>query len=393
MSCGHSHILVVIPAYNHSASLPQVVDSARLYCPNILVVDDGSTQALPALPEIDIVHHQVNLGKGCAILTAARWASERDFTHIITMDADGQHNPADLLKFIAASKASPYAIIVGARDFTKKNVPSSSKFGRAFSNFWLKVQTGISLDDVQSGFRAYPLAVLTQLRFTEKRYSFEVEVLVRAAWAGFPLVSINIDVFYPPKEKRISHFAAGKDNILISWLNTRLTLRSMFPWPHRRRFVLARERIETITFRQWLRFWLNQKSTPLDLAKSAFIGVFLSTLPLIGLHNVAIIMASGWIKINKAFALAIGHLCIPPIVPAIAIEAGHFMRHGEFLTDISMQTLGYEFLERAWEWIIGSMVLAPVLGIIVGLIIWLMTWCVQKSMHDNNEKDSFMVKP
>lgn len=386
-------ILLVIPIYNHSTSLARVVVSAMRYCEDILVVDDGSTQPLPVLSGINMVHHHMNMGKGCAILSAAQWADEHNFTHIVTMDADGQHNSEDLQKFVAAIKTDPYAIIVGTRDFSKNNVPKSSKFGRAFSNFWLKVQTGVTLGDAQSGFRAYPTVALTQLRYTEKRYSFEVEVLVRASWAGFPLVSIDIDVFYPPKEKRISHFAAFKDNLLISWLNTRLTIRSMLPWPHRLKFIPARNRIETIRAWQGIRFWLQQQSTPFELAKSAFVGIFLSTLPLIGLHNFAIIMASGWIRINKAFALAVGHLCIPPIVPALAIEIGYFIRHGQFLTEISLQTLGYEFLERIWEWIIGAVVLAPLLGVIVAVIVWLLAWGVQKGMHDKNGKDSFMVEP
>jgi uncharacterized protein (DUF2062 family) len=333
------------------------------------------------------------MGKGKAIISGGKWAWGKGFTHVITLDADGQHNPRDIAKFAAAIQHNPHAIIVGVRNLRQANVPQSSKFGRAFSNFWLKVQTGVSLGDAQSGFRAYPLPALTQLQFTETRYSFEVEVLARAAWAGFPLRGIDIDVYYPPPNERISHFAVFKDNLRISWLNTRLTFRSLLPWPHKLKFIAAQKRVEAITFKQRTSLWLQQKSTPGQLALSAFMGIFLSTLPLLGFHNLAIILSAGWIRFNKAFALAIGHLCLPPLVPAIAIETGYLVHHGRLLTEISWQTLGYEFWERVWDWSVGSFVLAPILGMAIALVVWLIALGVQRGMLKDSEKGSLVVKP
>ena len=210
-------VLVAVPVYNHAPTLRAVVLGLLERHPHVLVVDDGSDdlepEVLAGLP-VRMVRHGRNRGKGAAIRTAALEARRQGMSHIVTIDADGQHDPADLPLFLEAVAADPLAVIVGARDFNTENVPGSSRFGRAFSNFWLRVQTGVILSDVQSGYRAYPLIVLENLRCTENRYSFEVEVLVRAAWAGFRLREVNIRVHYPPKGERVSHFRAFMDNAM-----------------------------------------------------------------------------------------------------------------------------------------------------------------------------------
>jgi len=190
--------LVVIPVYNHGASLRTVVDQALAVHPRVLVVDDGSTDGgaacLADMP-CEVLRHPVNRGKGAAILSAAAFARQRGLTHIITLDADGQHDPTDLARFWPLLAAEPTAIVVGARDFNVPNVPGSSRFGRNFSRFWLRVQTGCDISDVQSGFRAYPVQVLEHLTLREAGYAFEVEVLVKAAWAGFTLREVPVSVY------------------------------------------------------------------------------------------------------------------------------------------------------------------------------------------------------
>ncbi|NIQ97773.1 MAG: glycosyltransferase family 2 protein, partial [Desulfuromonadales bacterium] len=216
-------ILIVIPLYNHAASVRQVAEKALAVHDEVLVVDDGSTDggadALEGLP-VRIVRHETNRGKGAAILTAAREAKRLGMTHIVTIDADGQHDPADFERFVATMQSDPWGIVVGKRDFSVANVPGSSRFGRRFSNFWLRVQTGRKLGDTQSGYRAYPLAVLEELCLGEKHYSFEVEVLVKAAWAGVRLYDVDIAVHYPPAKERVSHFRGFMDNFRLTLLNT-----------------------------------------------------------------------------------------------------------------------------------------------------------------------------
>ncbi|WP_462323821.1 DUF2062 domain-containing protein [Desulfoplanes sp.] len=371
-----SRILVVIPVYNHAGTLQEVVTRTRAVHDHVLVVDDGSTDlSQDRLEELGVpsVCHAKNQGKGAAIRTGAETARHMGMTHIITIDADGQHDPADIPLFIAAIAKDVNAIIVGARDFSGSNIPQSSRFGRHFSNFWLRVQTGAVISDVQSGFRAYPVTIFNHLSLTENHYSFEVEVLVKAAWAGFRLEEVDVAVFYPKKEQRISHFKAFKDNVRISLLNTRLTIRSILPIPHTTFDTGSAGAPTPIHPIRSLQRLLADDATPRDLALACALGVFLGTLPLVAMHSIAILLAAGWLRLNKFAALAASQVCIPPIVPALCIEAGFFMRHGRFLTEISLQTLGYEAFQRLYEWILGSLVLAPLFAVATLVIVYVLS--------------------
>jgi glycosyltransferase involved in cell wall biosynthesis len=228
--------VIVIPVYNHAATLRGVVTEALRVHDAVMVVDDGSTDdvagALQGV-EVPLLRHPRNLGKGAAILTAAREARRLFMTHMVTIDADGQHNPQDINRFLPWIRSHPDAVVVGRRDFDHADVPRANRFGREVSNFWLRLQTGRALGDAQSGFRVYPLWVLEGLKLHERRYTFEIEVLVKAAWAGIELIETDIPVYYPPGEERVSHFHLFRDNLRLTRLNARLTLRAMLPWPHR----------------------------------------------------------------------------------------------------------------------------------------------------------------
>ena len=228
--------LIVIPVYNHGATLRRVVEQGLATGLPVLVVDDGSddggSETLEGL-NVCVLRRERNQGKGAAILRGATEARNLGFTHILTLDADGQHDPAQAPRFLELSAASPLALIVGARDLSGPNVPGASRFGRRFSNFWLRLQTGARLADTQSGFRLYPLALFDHIMPRGGRYEFEVEVLVRAAWAGAELLEIPISVHYPPPSERVSHFRALRDTLRISLTNARLTFRALLPWPHR----------------------------------------------------------------------------------------------------------------------------------------------------------------
>ena len=378
-----SRILVVIPVYNHAGTLSEVVTRTKAVHDHVLVVDDGSTDLTEDLLQglgVPFVRHAHNRGKGTAIRTGAETAREMGMTHIITMDADGQHDPADIPLFIRAIDDDANAIIVGARDFSGANIPKSSRFGRHFSNFWLRVQTGAVISDVQSGFRAYPIAIFDHLSLTENHYSFEVEVLVKAAWAGFRLEEVDVAVFYPEKEQRISHFKAFKDNVRISLLNTRLTIRSIMPVPHTTFDTASTGAPTPIHPIRSLQRLLADDATPRDVALACALGIFLGTLPLVAMHSIAILLAAGWLRLNKFAALAASQLCIPPIVPALCIEAGFYMRHGRFLTEISLQTLGYEAFQRMYEWVLGSLVLAPVFAVTIFVIVYVLSKILSHGM-------------
>jgi glycosyltransferase involved in cell wall biosynthesis len=392
---------VVVPAYNHASSLATVVRGVLRVHPDVLVVNDGSTDLpflsfsspgqaeepdvppaghpLHGLP-VSYISHRENMGKGTAILTAATEASRLCMTHIITIDADGQHDPRDIPAFLEAARQDPLAIYVGTRDFGTENVPFSSRFGRAFSNFWFKVQTGEATGDMQSGFRLYPLTVLQAIRCTEPRYSFEIEVLVRSSWAGFAVKNLPIRVYYQNCEDRVSHFKPLTDNLRISLLNTRLTIRAIMPLPHKKYTADGDGNINALHPLRSLRLLLANNATPKNLSLSASVGMGIGTLPLVGLHSILILLATGALRLNKITGLAVSQLCMPPLVPALCVEAGYYLRHESLLTDISLRTLGYEALDRIWEWILGSLMLAPALALLMGGLVYCLAKGVQKGM-------------
>jgi predicted LPLAT superfamily acyltransferase len=221
-------VCALIPTYRNAATVADVVRRARPHVDEVFVVDDGSGDATgdeARRAGARVVTHAFNRGKGAALATGLLRAWQAGYTHAVALDADGQHFPEDIPALLDAARAAPEAVVVGARPLGgTANVPSASRFGRAFSNFWVRVEGGVRVDDSQSGFRVYPVAPVFALPVRARRYDWEVEVLVRAAWAGIPVLSVPIRVHYPPAAERVSHFDLWRDNVRISWLNVRLLL-------------------------------------------------------------------------------------------------------------------------------------------------------------------------
>lgn len=217
-------ICVIIPTYNNEKSIRQVVTDTLNYCDDVIVVNDGSTDRTTAtLHEIDgitLVSYPQNKGKGHALREGFRKALSMGFAFAITLDADGQHYPADIALFLKANQEHPGALIVGSRQLEGVDRSKGSNFANQFSNFWFYVQTGKALEDTQTGYRLYPLHKLHGLGMLTSRYEAELELLVFASWHGVELVSIPVNVYYPPREERVSHFRPGKDFARISVLNT-----------------------------------------------------------------------------------------------------------------------------------------------------------------------------
>ncbi|MDL2306837.1 glycosyltransferase family 2 protein [Desulfovibrio sp. OttesenSCG-928-C06] len=361
----------------------------------LLVVDDGSTDGggelvASLISELDtagaalqqeaagsgsgsvmLLRHERNRGKGEAILSAANWAAERGFTHLITLDADGQHKAADIPAMLRQSQARPQAIVVGARDFSVSNVPGASKFGRSFSGFWMRVQTGQSVSDMQSGFRVYPVSILRGLKFAEKRFAFEMEVLVKAAWSGFEIVSLPIQVYYPPREQRVSHFRKFYDNFRITLMNTKLTVRALIPLPFIRREHDAEGKISILRPLESLRRLLLQDNTPFNLAASTFAAVLINILPLVGLQSIVTLLAIGWFRLNRLWTLTVHHALWPPLIIPVCVEGGHLLLHGRLLTEISWATIAGEAHLRLLEWILGGIVFGPMLALLFGGVVYL----------------------
>ena len=229
-----SRICVIVPTYNNGGTLTTVVNDIRNYIKDIIIVNDGSTnntlETLHSLEDITIVTHNVNKGKGAALVSGFRKAKTLGYTHALTIDADGQHFASDIPRFLDDYENK--GLIIGYRNLTEENMPGQNTFANKFSDFWFKLQTLIDLPDTQSGFRLYPLNSLCGLTFITSRYESELELLVFAAWSGCKISTIPICVYYPPEGERVTHFRPIYDFIRITVLNIILCLLALvYGWP------------------------------------------------------------------------------------------------------------------------------------------------------------------
>lgn len=227
-----SRFAFVIPVYNHAGTVAQVVRRTLALGFPVFVVNDGSTDntqhEIEDIPGIRIICHKRNMGKGAALMSGFA-AAAVDADWAITIDADGQHYPEDALNLIAAISHGRRAIVVGAREgMAGEYVPWTSRFGREFSNFWVRLSGGPVLSDSQSGMRLYPLPEAIVLPTKAQRFQFEVEVLVQARREGLTVLEAPVRVDYNPAGVRISHFRPFVDFVRNSLTFTRLIFTRIF---------------------------------------------------------------------------------------------------------------------------------------------------------------------
>ncbi|NND00084.1 MAG: glycosyltransferase family 2 protein [Gammaproteobacteria bacterium] len=222
---------ILVPHFNHLPALQAFLPTLlALDLPGI-VVDDGSRvdvkdklrDLLAPYSDFELAEHAANKGKGAAILTGARLARARGFSHILQIDADGQHDVSDAHKFIEYSKSSPEQIVSGSPTFDH-NAPKARVHGRKITNFWVALETlSFGVKDSLCGFRIYPLTQFEQVAENYHlglRMDFDTEILVKAVWHGISLHFIRTRVIYPPQS--VSHFHYLRDNLNLIWLHTRL---------------------------------------------------------------------------------------------------------------------------------------------------------------------------
>ncbi len=226
--------LILIPSYNTGPILRQTVVAVLATQLPVWIVFDGSTDGSPetirdlenSSPSLRVISLPENSGKGAAVLHGLREALAAGFTHVLTMDADGQHPAAMIPEFLKISAAHPQAAVLG-RPIFDTCAPALRVNGRKISNFWTNLETlGWGVDDSLFGMRLYPAAdllrVMESTRFA-RRFDFDPEVAVRLAWRGVPLVNLPTPVRYPSKEDGgISQFRYLRDNTLLTWMHFRL---------------------------------------------------------------------------------------------------------------------------------------------------------------------------
>jgi predicted LPLAT superfamily acyltransferase len=222
---------VVIPTCNHTTALDAILTRLEAAKLPVIVIDDGSTAANGACiqaicsnhPGAELQRHAFNGGKGFAVLCGLARAAERGFSHAVQVDADGQHDLDALERLLATAKRNPAAIVTGAPSYDA-SAPAKRRFGRKLTSFWVGVNTlTLRFPDTMCGFRVYPVAAtlaLVRRSVRGRRMQFDVEVLVKAHWAGLAVVPVPVAVIYP--EGNLSNFQMVADNLQLSAMQTRL---------------------------------------------------------------------------------------------------------------------------------------------------------------------------
>jgi glycosyltransferase involved in cell wall biosynthesis len=238
-----SRPVVLIPSYNTGPILPSTVAAALAQDVPVRVVIDGSTDGSPDLlqpllsdPRLKVTRLEKNAGKGSAVLHGTRDALAEGFTHVLCMDADGQH-PADMIpRYFELSRQHPEAAVFG-RPVFDASAPALRVNGRKVSNFWANLETmGWGIDDSLFGMRLYPAAELVQVFESTsfaRRFDFDPEVAVRLAWRGVPILNLPTPVRYLSREEGgVSQFRYLRDNALLTWMHSRLLFGFLarLPW-------------------------------------------------------------------------------------------------------------------------------------------------------------------
>lgn len=361
---------VIIPTYNNAKTLESVISKTLEYCDEVMVVNDGATDDTPNIiskfKNLIVVTHSQNQGKGMALRNGFKKAVELGFENVITIDSDGQHYPEDFITFLNKVEEVPGSLIIGARNMSVDNVPNKSTFGNKFSNFWFWVETGIKMEDTQSGYRLYPVQRLKKIWLFTTKFELEIEVIVKAAWRGIPVISVPVKVYYAPQGERVTHFRPGKDFTRISFLNTYLVILTAIFW---KPVMLFRKFTWTNIKKIWRDEIIAKHESPVSKANSVALGLFFGIVPIWGFQFATALIVAHLLKLNKVVVGLTAQISVPPMIPFIlygSIKVGEWVLNEEVHIKFS-KMLSVETLNNIYVYAIGACVLS-VIAAVVGWI-------------------------
>lgn len=376
-------ICVLIPTYNNAKTLKRVIDGVLEYTENIIVVNDGSTDStqeiLSQYLHITVINLPENKGKGNGLKIGFRKAKKLDYNYAITIDSDGQHYPNDIPVFVEALQSEKEdVLLIGNRNMSQDGIPKKSSFGNRFSNFWFWFETGIKLEDTQSGYRLYPLHKIPKKYFTPK-FEFEIEIIVRTAWRHIPVKNVPVKVLYDPAE-RVSHFRPFKDFTRISILNTILVTITLV-------YIIPRNFVNNFKKKSFKRFIkedvLESDGTNRTKAFSVALGVFIGFSPFWGFHTLLTISLAVLFKLNKVLAFIASNVSLPPFIPFIIVVSlflGSPFVHGE--SNFLSQEINFDLVKNnLLQYLIGSAILSVTMSVICGIATFLF---LNKVSPENN---------
>lgn len=352
---------VLIPTYNNARTLEALIIKTLEYCDEVIAVNDGATDDTPNIiakfNQLTVVTHAKNKGKGMALRNGFKKAVEMGFEYVITIDSDGQHYPEDFITFLNKVEEEPGSLIIGARNMSVDNVPGKSTFGNKFSNFWFWVEAGIRLPDTQSGFRLYPVQRLKKIWLFTTKFEFEIEVIVKAAWRGIPIISVPVKVYYAPQGERVTHFRPAKDFTRISFLNTYLVILTAIFW---KPVMLLRKITWTNMKKIWKQEIIAKHESASRKASSVALGLFFGIVPIWGFQFATALLMAYFLKLNKVVVGLTAQISMPLMLPFILYAS---VKTGELVlnTDVHLNfsnMISIETLDNIYVYAVGACVLS-----------------------------------
>ena len=386
--------VVVAPTYDNARTLPGVIDGVTALGLPMIVVNDGSTDDTPRLLSqrqagggVTVLTHPRNRGKAAALQSGFAEAARAGYTHALSIDTDGQHDPAEIPKLLDAARANPESLVLGLRDESAPGYPKKSRLGRQVSNLFIRMESGVRVEDSQCGMRVYPLGLVGAVHCRAGRYGFETEIVTRAGWAGCPIVEVPVACRYLPAGERVSHLNPLLDTLRGVGMHARLLARALTPWPRHLRWPMRADRDDATAakpgaLRRFAR-WINpaeawrqvrrDRVSRESFAAGLAVGAFIGNLPTYGLHAFIGLYAARRLHLHPLSVVAGSHISTPPLGPvlnAAAIVVGHLILRGSLPGggEFDFRNEGFLVILRRMllEWVIGS----PIVGLACAFVVF-----------------------
>ncbi len=361
--------VIVAPTYNNASTLLDVLSGLAFLKLPIIVVDDGCTDntteqltlAQKALSELDliIITHNQNCGKAVALRTGFSEAKGRGFTHAITVDTDGQHNPAGIPPLLNVAREAPSALVLGSRARQMSKTPGANLVGWWLSALGMRVETGRTVMDSQCGLRVYPLTLFDVVHCRAGRFGFEAEIITRALWAGVPVKEVPVECLYLPDDDRVSHFRPVFDGVYGFLMHAWLTILRLIPWP--RKTYVADSKNDAndshpddgFSLARWinpLQLWhqlRHDRFQQLVVASAVGIGTFMSAMPVPGYQALLAVYSALRLRLHLLPLIAGSLLFLTPVgefLFKISLGMGHVLTH------LSLPDFSGAMGERDGQW-------------------------------------------
>ncbi len=365
----------VIPVMRNSECVTDIIRRAKQQITQVLVID-GTLEGICAgtVPEgVEVIHQTA--GRSAMIHTAFSLLEERGIDYMVLLESTGHYMPEDLASFTVCLQKNDRTLAVGCREFIELEQDEKLPH-RKWANRLFRLETGIKLSDAASTFRAYPVKYVRQLRLSKSEQTdLETELLVRSAWSNLEIRSLRV---------RCNPRMPGPERKSIASTHAKLLSLCLLPYRKQPDFRPEQEKLHFSLFRpkEFFKYLLQENASPGSLAGAAFLGTYSAVLPLFGFHTPVVLYLATVFRLNRFLAFMIQHpFAMSPLTPFLCIELGYFMRNGEWLTEFTWQTLGRGIFLRIWEWLLGSLALAPLFAVCSATVTYISALYVQKKIR------------